>query len=198
VPAREFITAEDVFGVPRGGELKVSAAAHVTPWALEAAATREVRIVSGETGGRLAIAIGSDHGGFALKEALKKTLGTSHHVRDVGPASAAPVDYPDFAAAVSRLVASGQCDFGVMIDAMGIGSCIAANKVKGVRAAVCHDDAAARNAREHQNANVLTLGARVVDANAALLIVERFLATASGEERHLRRVAKIAELERSG
>lgn len=198
MPPREVVVAEDVARVAPGGELRVAPGALVTPWAREMAETRGVRIVEAEDRGRLSVAIGSDHGGFALKESLKRALGEAHAVRDVGPASADPVDYPDYASAVARLVASGQCDFGVMIDAMGIGSCMAANKVKGARAAMCNDEAAARNAREHNDANVLTLGAKVVDEARALAIVSLFLSGRCVEDRHRKRVAKIMEIEKRG
>jgi ribose 5-phosphate isomerase B len=192
------VTAEDVARVAPGGELRVAPGALVTPWARETAETRGVRIVEAVDRGRLSVAIGSDHGGFVLKEALKRALRDAHSVRDVGPASADPVDYPDYAASVARLVASGQCDFGVMVDAMGIGSCMAANKVKGARAAMCNDEAAARNAREHNDANVLTLGAKVVDEARATAIVSLFLAGRCVEERHRKRVARIMEIEKRG
>jgi len=118
-------------------------------------------------------------------------------VRDVGAHGTDAVDYPDFAAAVGRLVATSQCDFGVMIDAAGIGSAMAANKIRGVRAAMCNDEAAARNAREHNDANVMTLGAKLVDAAKALELVQLFVSSKCVEDRHKRRVAKIVALERN-
>ena len=113
----------------------------------------------------------------------------------MGAYSADPVDYPDVALAVARAVRAGEARFGILVDGAGIGSAIAANKVPGVRAAECGDIAAARNAREHNDANVLTLGARFVEARAVAEIVETFLTVRCTEERHLRRVAKIRAIE---
>ena len=144
------------------------------------------------------VAIGSDHGGFELKELLKRyvedELGWSVH--DCGTHSSAAVDYPDFAAAVAREVAAGRAARGIVVDAAGIGSTMAANKVPGVRCALCHDDATALNSREHNDANVLALGARVVNRGLAQRLVRLFLATPFGGGRHERRVQKIMALER--
>lgn len=194
--ALAIVTAEDVAAVGRGGELRVKPGTVVTDWAREIALSRGVTIVETDGHPRLCLALGSDHGGFALKEALKARLQDSFAVRDVGAFGTDAVDYPDFAAAVGRLVASSQSDFGIMIDAAGIGSAMAANKIRGVRAAMCHDEAAARNAREHNDANVLTLGAKIVDAPKALALIQLFVATKCVEDRHRRRVAKIEALER--
>jgi ribose 5-phosphate isomerase B len=146
------------------------------------------------------VAIGSDHGGFALKEILRRAIAeeTGWEVFDCGTHSAEAVDYPDFAAAVAREVASGRCALGVVVDAAGIGSAMAANKVPGVRCAVCHDDATVLNAREHNDANLLSLGARVVHRGAATRMVKLFLATAFAGGRHERRVQKIMALEQRG
>lgn len=192
----EIVTAEDVVAVGRGGELRVKPGSVVTDWAREIAHSRGVLIVESDGAARLSLALGSDHGGFALKEALKAGLQEGFAVRDVGPFGTDPVDYPDFAAAVGRLVASSQCDFGIMVDAAGIGSAMAANKIRGVRAAMCNDEAAARNAREHNDANVMTLGAKLVDAATALALIRIFVASKCVEDRHRRRVAKIVALER--
>jgi ribose 5-phosphate isomerase B len=144
------------------------------------------------------VAIGSDHGGVDLKEALKKTLAElGFEVMDVGTNTKDAVDYPDFAAAVARLVASGKAWRGVMIDGAGIGSCMAANKIKGVRAALCYDYATAVNSREHNDANVLTLGAGLIGGNQANLILKTWLATEFGGGRHAGRVNKIMALESS-
>ncbi|HTQ41873.1 MAG TPA: ribose 5-phosphate isomerase B [Polyangiaceae bacterium] len=145
------------------------------------------------------IAIGADHGGFALKEILKRAIGEDlgWQVHDVGTHSEEAVDYPDFAAAVAREVASGRAARGIVIDAAGIGSTMAANKVAGVRCANCHDDSAVRNAREHNDANVLALGSRVVNRGAATRMVRLFLGTEFGGGRHERRVRKIMALERT-
>lgn len=143
------------------------------------------------------IALGSDHGGFALKEKLVAHLrARGLETRDCGTHSAEPVDYPDFAAAVASLVAAGECEVGIVIDGAGIGSCMTANKVPGVRAAACWDISSARNSREHNHANVLTLGAGLLGEALARQIVDEWLATPWGGERHARRVAKIDEVER--
>jgi ribose 5-phosphate isomerase B len=142
------------------------------------------------------VAIGADHGGFALKGVLVKHLqGKGLGVTDCGTNSADAVDYPDFAHVVARLVATGACDAGIVIDGAGIGSAMAANKVPGVRAANAHDTSMARNAREHNYANVLTLGARMIGEGLALEIADTFLATPWGAERHGKRVAKITQIE---
>jgi len=144
-----------------------------------------------------AIAIGSDHGGFELKETLKRymTEELGFRVRDVGTTSPASCDYPDYAVAVARAVASGECRRGIMIDGAGIGSSMAANKVPGVLAACCHDLKTAVNSREHNGANVLTLGSGVVGRGLARQMVRVWLATPFGGGRHERRVSKILALE---
>jgi RpiB/LacA/LacB family sugar-phosphate isomerase len=195
--AFEIVTAEDIAAVGRGGELRVKPGTVITDWAREIALTRDVKIIESDGASRLCLALGSDHGGFPLKEALKTQLQATYVIRDVGAYGTDAVDYPDFAAAVGRLVASSQCDFGVMIDAAGIGSAMAANKIRGVRAAMCNDEAAAKNAREHNDANVMTLGAKLVDAAKALALVNLFVSSRCVEDRHKRRVAKIVALERS-
>ena len=146
--------------------------------------------------GAKTVAIGADHGGFALKGVLAKHL-TAHGfgVTDCGTSSTDAVDYPDFAHVVARLVASGACTYGIVIDGAGIGSAMAANKVPGVRAANAHDTSMARNAREHNYANVLTLGARMIGEGMALEVVDMFLATPWGAERHGKRVAMITDIE---
>jgi ribose 5-phosphate isomerase B len=143
------------------------------------------------------IAIGSDHGGFALKETLKRYLTEElgYTVEDQGTANDAACDYPDFAIKVARAVASGRVSRGIMIDGAGIGSAMAANKVPGVLAASCHDMKTVLNSREHNNANVLTLGAGVVGRGLAIQMVRAWLATEFAGGRHERRVAKILELE---
>ena len=148
------------------------------------------------SGGERTVAIGADHGGFTLKQALAKALAENGYaVTDCGTTSAEAVDYPDFAFAVARLVASGTCAYGIVVDGAGIGSAMVANKVPGVRAANAHDTSMARNAREHNYANVLTLGARMIGEGLALEIVDTFLATPWGAERHGNRVAKITAIE---
>jgi ribose 5-phosphate isomerase B len=147
--------------------------------------------------GRPAIAVGADHGGFALKEQIRHALeAQGYDVRDCGTTGDAAVDYPDFAHAVARLVAAGTCGAGIVVDGAGIGSAMAANKVPGIRAALCYDLSTARNAREHNHANVLTLGARLIGTGLALDIVAAWLATPWGAGRHAARVDKISEIER--
>lgn len=144
------------------------------------------------------IAIGGDHGGYALKEKLAFRLREQGYVvDDCGTHSTDAVDYPDIAAAVARRVATHASEIGIIIDGAGIGSAMVANKIQGVRAALCYDLSTARNAREHNHANVLTLGAGLIGDALAWQITQEFLATAYGEGRHARRVAKIDELERS-
>jgi ribose 5-phosphate isomerase B len=143
------------------------------------------------------VALGADHGGFELKEILRRVIAEEMgwEVHDCGTHSTDAVDYPDLAAAVAREVASGRAARGVVVDSAGIGSAMAANKVPGVRCALCHDDATVRNARQHNDANVLSLGARVVSRGAAVRLVRLFLATDFEGGRHERRVRKIMALE---
>jgi len=143
------------------------------------------------------VALGADHGGFALKESLKRFLEEGgYRVIDCGTNSTESVDYPDFARAVAEQVTSGSAWRGIMIDGAGIGSCMAANKVPGIRAAMCYDYATAHNSREHNNANMLTLGAGLIGPSLAKQIVSTFLETEFGGGRHALRVDKIMEIER--
>lgn len=143
------------------------------------------------------IAVGSDHGGFEYKEELKKYLETQGYlVEDVGTSNKESVDYPVFAYKVAQKVARGECQKGIMIDAAGIGSCMAANKVQGILAANCYDKTTARNSREHNNANVLTLGARLISIDQAKEIINEWLNTECTEERHLRRAAQIHQIQK--
>ncbi|MCC6774869.1 MAG: ribose 5-phosphate isomerase B [Gemmatimonadaceae bacterium] len=145
----------------------------------------------------LRIAIGADHGGVALKDVLVAFLRErGADVHDVGTFGTAPVDYPDFAVAVARAVATGTAALGIMIDGAGTGSCMAANKVAGVRAAMCHDVTTAANAREHNNATVLTLGGSLIGSRLALEIVRTFLDTPFAGGRHAARVHKVDALDR--
>ena len=142
------------------------------------------------------VAIGADHGGFQLKEQLKAYLNSKGYgLEDCGTFSEEAVDYPKIAAAVARLVAEGRSERGIIIDGAGIGSSMVANKVPGVRAALCYDVSSATNAREHNDANVLTLGARMIGIGLAQQIVDVFLTTDCVEDRHRRRVAMIGEVE---
>ncbi len=143
------------------------------------------------------IAIAADHGGFQLKEQLKPVLQKQgYEVDDCGTHSTDPVDYPDFAYAVALKVSRGEVWRGIIIDGAGIGSCMVANKVIGVRAAMCYNLATALNSREHNDANVLTLGAGMIDASMAQQIVFTWLNTTFGGGRHARRVDKIMEIEK--
>ena len=144
------------------------------------------------------IAIGADHGGVALKTVIRNFLegDLSHSVHDCGTESAdQPADYPAIAHAVARQVATGACTWGIVIDGAGIGSAMAANKVPGIRAALCYDLSSARNSREHNLANVLTLGAGLIGSGLAKQIVETWLATPWGDGRHARRAGLITDIE---
>jgi ribose 5-phosphate isomerase B len=150
-----------------------------------------------DPGSRTRVAIGADHGGYPLKEKLGfKLREAGFDVFDCGTDSHEAVDYPDFAHAVAREVASGACRYGIVVDGAGIGSAIVANKVPGVRAANCHDLSTARNSRDHNHANVLTLGAGLIGDALAWQIVEEWLSVEWGGGRHARRVAEIGEIER--
>ena len=143
------------------------------------------------------VAIGCDHGGFELKEVIKSELpGLGFDVVDVGTNGKDPVDYPDFAHEVAVLVSAGSVWRGIIVDGAGIGSCIVANKVPGVRAGMAYDYSSAVNSREHNDTNVLTLGAGLIGANLARLIVKTWLTTPFGGGRHARRVDKIAAIEK--
>lgn len=142
------------------------------------------------------VAVGADHGGFPLKERIAfKLREAGWEVTDCGTDSHESVDYPDFAHAVAEKVAAGECRWGIVVDGAGLGSAMAANKVPGVRAATCHDISSARNSREHNHANVLSLGAGLTGEGLAWQIVEEWLATEWGEGRHARRVSKIDAIE---
>lgn len=141
--------------------------------------------------------MGSDHAGFRAKETIKAYLeAAGYRVQDVGTFSEESVDYPDFARAVGEQVASGREDLGVLVCGTGIGVSIAANKVEGIRAALAHDSLTARRAREHNDANVLALGGKVVGEDEAIAIVQEFLNAQFAGGRHQRRVDKITEMDR--
>ncbi len=200
---RSVLTAADLEGVPNGGEVTIRADTLVTPLAREEAERRRItlRIAEeapgeGPSGGRRVVAIGADHGGYELKEQLKGYLRDwGYTVLDLGTDSTAAVDYPDFAEAVAGSVARGDAWCGVIVDSAGIGSAIAANKVPGVRAALCYDRATARNSREHNDANLLSLGARMVSPEVAREILAVWLETPFAGGRHQRRVDKIRAIE---
>lgn len=203
--AKNVLTEADVRGLGAGTKLLVREDVIITPAAQDLIRERGVelrhrtrRAASGKADGdHRVVAIGSDHGGFEAKEKLKTLLdelGFKH--RDFGTFSEEAVDYPDFAHAVARAVADGACDLGIIVDGAGIGSCMTANKVPGVRAAMCYDAATARNSREHNYANVLTLGGRMLSAEQIREVVQAWLTTPEGEARHGKRVAKIMAVER--
>ncbi|PWU01013.1 MAG: ribose 5-phosphate isomerase B [Terriglobia bacterium] len=140
--------------------------------------------------------MGSDHGGYRLKEALKPVLySLGLEVKDAGVHDEKPADYPDLAVAVAELVVSGAATRGILIDGAGIGSSIAANKIPGIRAALCYDKASARNSREHNDSNVLTLGARLLTANQAEEVLRTWIGTPFAGGRHQGRVQKILDIE---
>jgi len=211
--ARLLVTEADVRIVPFGGRLSIPQEALVTPLAWQVALERQVTLEKTPAAAtpsaadaprpdpaptdQQTVAVGADHGGYELKEMLKSYLGElGYAVLDCGTDSAAAVDYPDFAFAVARLVAQARAWRGIVIDGAGIGSCMAANKVPGVRAAMCYDQATAVNSREHNDANVLTLGAGLIGPNLARQIVKTWLETPHGGGRHARRVTKIVDIER--
>ncbi|MDX1691742.1 MAG: ribose 5-phosphate isomerase B [Acidimicrobiia bacterium] len=143
------------------------------------------------------VAVAADHAGYALKEHLARHIAASGHaVTDLGTHGENPVDYPDFAAAVARAVAEGRVDRGVVVCGSGAGASIAANKVKGVRAVLAHDSYTAHQSVEHDRANVITVGSRVIGMKLAEEVIDAFLgAEFTGEDRHVRRLGKIADLE---
>ncbi len=212
VPTRPLVTERDINVIPYGGEFSIPKGALVTPLARQVAMDRRVTMVeAGDAPKPLmvsvqpitvtpqdqkCVAIGADHGGYELKEILKSYLSElGYAVVDCGTDSTESVDYPDFAFAVAQLVGQGRAWRGVIIDGAGIGSCMAANKVPGVRASMCYDQATAINSREHNDANVLTLGAGLIGLNLARQILKTWLETSFGGGRHARRVDKIMGIE---
>ena len=198
---RSVITEQDV---PLAGELKVVKGTIFTPSARDIARERGVRIVEVAEGQldppapAKSIAIGADHGGFAMKQELKKVLAElGFSAVDIGVFEPTPADYPDIAQKVADLVAAKKTRFGIVVDGAGIGSCMAANKVTGIRAALCYDKASARNSREHNDANVLTLGGRLLTQSQAEDVVRMWLATPFGGGRHQARVDKIMAIEKA-
>ncbi len=198
---KDVITEADVRGVPSGARLLIREDAIITPAARDSIRERNIEIRHrtrhSASGRRRLIAVGADHGGYEMKERLKELLDElDYRHRDFGTFSNDAVDYPDFAHAVARAVADGACDLGVIVDGAGIGSCMTANKVPGVRAAMCYDAATARNSREHNYANVLTLGGKMIPMEKMREIVNVWLMTPEGPSRHARRVAKIIAIEK--
>jgi ribose 5-phosphate isomerase B len=142
------------------------------------------------------LSIGSDHAGFRLKTiVIEHLIAAGHEIIDVGTDSEAPVDYPKFCAASAREVIKGNAELGIVIGGSGQGESIAANKVRGIRAALCHDEFTARLSRQHNDANVLSLGARVLAPELALIILDTWLATTFEGGRHVARIAQVAAIE---
>ncbi len=216
-PEPNILTAEIIQQLPAGSSYQVTSKTIITPLARQIALEKHIHITTGghptpaarqipqftpqhatQKNARI-IAIGADHGGFPLKETLRKMLESvdfRYTLIDCGTYNTDSVDYPDFAYAVARLVADGKAWRGIIIDGAGIGSCMTANKVPGVRAAMCYDQATAVNSREHNNANVLTLGAGLIGTNLAKQIVTTWLSTEFAGGRHAKRVDKIDQLDK--
>jgi RpiB/LacA/LacB family sugar-phosphate isomerase len=199
--SKMVITETDVRGLEEGARLRIAEGARLTPLAADIVRERKIELVRRvpRRGSResKSVAVGADHGGYAMKEELKTFLNElGHRVRDYGTNSEEAVDYPDFAHAVARAVADAQADLGIIIDGAGVGSAITANKVPGVRAAACYTVALARNSREHNDANVLTLGSKTVTLAEMREIVRAWISAEISEDRHRKRVAKIAAIER--
>lgn len=197
---RRILTVADL---PSEGEFRIPYDAILTPLARDEAARRSVTLrevpeaeaVVRPSAERL-VALAADHGGFAMKQFLKPRIEQlGFVVKDLGAHDESPVDYPDLALAAAQAVASGEAAFAIIVDGAGIGSCMVANKVPGVRAALCYDKASARNSREHNNANVLTLGGRLIPFELAAEIAALWLATPFAGGRHARRVDKINALD---
>jgi ribose 5-phosphate isomerase B len=204
----DIITEADARTLDAGSSVSLAAGGHITPLALDTLRARKVNVVRDVIDEELStlppvadvrrVAIGSDHSGVALKATLRDDLRTQGiAVDDIGTHSGDPVDYPDIAAQVARLVARREVDAGIVIDGAGLGSTIAANKIDGVRAAMCTDQTLARYAREHNGANVLALGSTLIDTQMAKAIVSTFLHTPMREARYIRRLAKVRNLERT-
>src|SRR5260221_1840657 len=199
--AKLVITEDDVRGLERGAVLRISESARLTPLAADIVNDLGIQLVRRIPRSGLkekkTVAIGADHGGYPMKEELKTYLEEAgHRVHDFGTNSESAVDYPDFAHAVARAVSDATVDVGIVIDGAGVGSAMTANKVPGVRAAACYSVEVARNSREHNDANVLTLGSKTITSAEMREIVQAWLATELTEERHRKRVAKIDAVEK--
>jgi ribose 5-phosphate isomerase B len=203
----EIITEADARVLERGETVMLVRGGQITPLAQDTLRERRVTVIrdghasADETAlapkaDIRSVAIASDHGGVKLRKALVVFLrGRGLSVQDLGTDGPDPVDYPDIAAAAARIVARGEADAGIVIDGAGIGSAIAANKIRGIRAVMATTETIARYSREHNGANVLTLGASLVNVDEAKAIVSTFLTTPMREARYIRRLAKIRELE---
>lgn len=199
--AKSLITEDDLRGLDTGSRVRVSESAKFTPLALDIVNEKQIQLIkktSRVDGLKVtSVGIGADHGGYPIKEQLKTFLTQlGLQVRDFGTNSTDAVDYPDFAYAVAKSVAAKHVDVGIVVDGAGIGSAMAANKVPGVRAAACYSAALAKNSREHNGANVLTLGSGQNNFDEVKEIVRTFLTAEISEERHKRRVGKIDAIER--
>jgi len=204
----EIITEADARVLPVGGTVQLAKGGHVTPLAHDTLRERRITVISdvvvsadaaslAPKADVRAITIGSDHTGIALRKTLVMFLrGRGLSVNDIGTDSTEPVDYPDIAEAVARPVARGEADAGIVIDGAGIGSAIAANKINGIRAVMATTETIARYSREHNGANVLSLGASMVTADEARAIVTTWISTPMREPRYMRRLTKISALER--
>ena len=203
-----MITEADARVLEYGSTVVLVAGGHVTPLAKDTLATRRVSVVreGGDPDGTALapvaeirrVAVAGDHTSLALKDAIVRYLrGRGIAAHDLGTDTSEPVDYPDTAAAAARQVSRGEADAAVVIDGAGLGSAIAANKIPGARAAMCSNVTLARYARQHNGANVLALGATLVTREEALSILATFLEIPMREERYIRRLAKIQELERA-
>jgi ribose 5-phosphate isomerase B len=205
----DIITEADARTLDIGATVELAAGGHVTPLAKDTLAARRVTVIpAGSADSSLPadlapvadirrMAIGNDHTGVAMKRALVAHLrGRGVAVIDLGTDKTDPVDYPDIAGAVARSVVRGEADAGIVIDGAGIGSAIAANKVRGIRAVMCPNETIARYSREHNGANVITLGSSLLDGpDAARRIVDTWMGTAMREARYIRRLLKIRQLE---
>jgi ribose 5-phosphate isomerase B len=202
----DIITEADARRLEVGETVELTRGGHITPLAHDTLRERRVSVVRVGGGAEpndvgldkdiRTIVIGSDHTGVTLKRALAVHLrGRALAVREVGAMSSDPVDYPDVAAEVARAVVVGEADAGIVIDGAGLGSAIAANKLPGIRAAMCTTPTLARYAREHNGANVLALGAMLLTAAESMAIVDAWLAARLSEPRYIRRLAKIRALE---
>ncbi len=202
----DMISEEIARTLDYGATVTLAKGGHITPLAADTLRERRVVVVregAADTGESLVpaspisrVALGSDHTGVALRRALRAHLRAQGlAVQDIGLDTPDPVDYPDVAGAVARLVARREADAGIVIDGSGLGSAIAANKIHGVRAAMCTDKSLARYAREHNGANVLALGATLLTVDAAISVVDTWIATPMTEPRYVRRLAKIRGLE---
>jgi ribose 5-phosphate isomerase B len=206
----EIITETDARVLPRGDSVMLARRGHITPLAQDTLRERRITVVHegmtsadevslAPTADVRTVAMASDHTGVGLRRALAAFLrGRGLAVLDLGSEGAEPVDYPDVAASVADAVVRHEADAGIVIDGVGIGSAIAANKVDGVRAAMATSETIARYSREHNGTNVLTLGATLVSQEEAQVIVTTWLTTPMREPRYIRRLAKIRDLERRG